>query len=115
MRRIKLVLATLVVLVAAIAAFAGPAMADELNCRDARGDLIRCDGDLYAPYDNTSGYNYPPFSYDYNDYPYNYPPFYSPSYSDFNYADYDDYDDYVDELEDFVDDLEDSSYSYYGW
>jgi len=36
-------------------------MADDLNCRDARGDLIRCDGDLYAPYYNTPDYNAYPF------------------------------------------------------
>ena len=84
MRRIKLVLATLVVLVAAVAAFAGPAMADDLNCRDARGKLIRCDGKLYEPfnrhYDDRGFYNYPydyfndyHYPYDYfNDYPYGY-------------------------------------------
>ena len=35
----------------------------DLDCRDAKGDLIRCDGDLYAPY----GDNYY-FDNDYNDY-----------------------------------------------
>ena len=50
MRRIKLVLAALSVAVASFAAFSGPVLADGLDCRDARGDLIRCDGDLYAPY-----------------------------------------------------------------
>jgi hypothetical protein len=50
MRRIKLVLAALSVAVASFAAFSGPVLADDLDCRDARGDLIRCDGDLYAPY-----------------------------------------------------------------
>jgi len=118
MRRIKLVLATLVVLVGAFAAFAGPAMADDLDCRNARGELIRCDGELYAPFDRDSyDYNdYPPF---YNDYPpfYNdYPPFYSPSYSDYNYEDYDDYVDALeDEFDDFVDTIEDGYWGYYGW
>jgi hypothetical protein len=80
MRRIKLVFATLAILVASLAAFAGPAMANELDCRNARGDLIRCDGDLYVPYDR--GYYdygfYTPYNF-YNDYdfytPYN---FYNP-------------------------------------
>ena len=104
MIRIKLALATLVVLVAAFAAFAGPAMADDLDCRNARGELIRCDGELYAPFDRDS--------YDYNDYP----PFYSPSYSDYNYADYDDYVDALeDEFDDFVDTIEDGYWGYYGW
>jgi|SRR5918993_3219739 hypothetical protein len=71
MRRIKLVLGALAIVVTSLVAFAGPAMAqDDLNCRDARGYLIRCDGELYAPY-NTSGYN--PYPY-YNAYP---DPFYS--------------------------------------
>ena len=85
MRRIKLVLAALAVAVASFAAFSGPVLADELDCRDARGDLIRCDGDLYAPY-----YSHDNYYYDHDDYfdyyydnddvyfftPYNY--FYSP-------------------------------------
>jgi hypothetical protein len=50
MRRIKLVLGALALVVAMFAAFAGPAMADNnLNCRDAQGNLIRCDGQLFAP------------------------------------------------------------------
>ena len=57
MTRIQLVLGALAIVVTSFAAFAGPAMADDLNCRDARGDLIRCDGDLYVPYYNTAGYN----------------------------------------------------------
>jgi hypothetical protein len=118
MRRIHVVFAALAIVVTSFAAFAGSAVADDLNCRDARGDLIRCDGDLYEPYYNTSGYNdYPPFYYDYNDN--YYPPFYSPFYSDYSYADYEDYDDFVDEYEDAVDDyldgLEDSSWGYYSY
>jgi hypothetical protein len=50
MRRLKLFLAALSVAVASFAAFSGPVLADDLDCRDARGDLIRCDGDLYGPY-----------------------------------------------------------------
>jgi hypothetical protein len=52
MRRIKLVLSALAVVVASFAAFVGPVMADDLNCRDARGDLIRCDGQFFAPVNN---------------------------------------------------------------
>ena len=50
MKRIQMVLAALAIVVTSLAAFAVPAMADDLDCRDAKGDLIRCDGDLYAPY-----------------------------------------------------------------
>ncbi len=65
MRRIQFVLGALAIVVTSFAAFAGPVMADDLNCRDARGDLIRCDGDLYAPYYNTAGYNaYPVYNND---------------------------------------------------
>jgi hypothetical protein len=52
MRRAKLILAALAVVVSTFAAFSGPAMADDLNCRDARGNLIRCDGQLFEPTDN---------------------------------------------------------------
>ncbi len=58
MRRIQVVFAALAVVVAAFAASVGPAMAQSLDCRDARGDLIRCDGDLYSPYDDDDGYYY---------------------------------------------------------
>ena len=108
MRRIKSVLATIAVVVAAFAAFSGPAIADDLNCRDARGYAIRCNGELYVPYDNAhSSYN------DYYDYNY-YPPFYSPFYYNNNDYNYDDYEDYLDELEDAIED----GYwgrSYYNW
>ena len=75
MRRIKLVLGALTIVVASFAAFAGPAIADDLNCRDARGNLIRCDGKLYEPYNRGSfdhnNVYYPPFLYPvYNPYPY---------------------------------------------
>ena len=77
MRRIKLVLAALSVAVASFVAFSGPVLADDLDCRDARGDLIRCDGDLYAPYYNHDKYydNDDYFDHYFNPYlfsPYNY-------------------------------------------
>lgn len=109
MKRIKLVLSALVVSVAAFAAFSGPAVAQELDCQDARGYAIECGGELYVPYDDA----YPYYNDDYDDN--NYPPF----YSDLNYDDYDDYDDYADALEDefddYLDDLENGSWGYYGW
>jgi hypothetical protein len=74
MRRIKFVFAALAIVVASFAAFAGPSMADDLNCRDARGNLIRCDGKLYEPYN--SGY------YDNSAY---YPPFLYPVYNPYYY------------------------------
>lgn len=52
MRRTKLALVALAVMVAAFTAIAGPALAQDLDCRDARGNLIRCDGDFYAPVDD---------------------------------------------------------------
>ncbi len=76
MRRIKFVLAALAVTIASFVAISGPAMADDLNCRDARGDLIRCDGDLYAPYSNNNyDYYYNPYYYFYNPYSYFYSPY----------------------------------------
>jgi hypothetical protein len=111
MRRIHVVFAALAIVVTSFAAFSGPAMAqDDLSCRDARGDLIRCEGQLYEPYYNTSGYNdYPPFYFDYNDY---YPPF----YNDYSYTDYDDFvDEYEDAVEDYLDDYEDSFRGYYSY
>jgi hypothetical protein len=52
MRRIQLVLAALAIVVTALAAFSGPAMADDLNCLDAWGNLIWCEGDFFAPVDD---------------------------------------------------------------
>ena len=91
MKRIQMVLAALTIVVTSLAAFAVPAMADDLDCRDAKGDLIRCDGDLYEPYDRGS-------YYDDNDY--YYPPFYTLFYNDYNYGDYDE-DDFEDYFEDY--------------
>ena len=100
MRRIHVVFAALAVVVTSFAAFSGPAMAqDDLNCRDARGDLIRCDGELYEPYYITSGYN-------------DYPPF----YNDYSYTDYNDFvDEYEDAVDDYLDDYEDSFRGYYSY
>ncbi len=102
MKRIQMLLAALAIVVTSLAAFSVPAMADDLDCRDAKGDLIRCDGDLYEPY-NTGSY------YDDNDY-YYYTPFYTPFYTpyftpyftDYNYGGYDE-DDFEDYLEDYYD------------
>ena len=76
MRRVKLVLVALVVAVTSLAAISSPAMAD-LNCRNAAGALIKCNGDYYAPYYNYyTPYYYNPYSYYrpyyYNPYPYYY-------------------------------------------
>lgn len=87
MKRIKLVVLALAIMVAAFASVSAPAMADNnLNCRDARGDLIRCDGDLYAPY-NQNYYDYHPNYYynDPDDYYYN--RYYNDPYDYYNYYD----------------------------
>ena len=57
-KRIQIILGALAIVVTSFAAISGPALADDLNCRDARGDLIRCDGDLYSPYDDDDDYYY---------------------------------------------------------
>jgi hypothetical protein len=49
MRHIKVTVAALTIAVSSLAALSGTAMADELNCRDAWGNWIRCDGTYYAP------------------------------------------------------------------
>lgn len=49
MRRIQLVLAAFAIVVTSLAAFSAPAMADDLRCRDAWGNLVWCEGDFYAP------------------------------------------------------------------
>ena len=77
MRRIQLVLAALANVVTSFAAFAGPAMANELDCHNARNQpdgIIRCDnGRLYDPYNRV---NSPSFHDDFF-YPCN-PYFYNP-------------------------------------
>jgi hypothetical protein len=55
-KRIQIILGALAIVVTSFAANAGPALAEDLNCRDARGDLIRCDGEVYSPYDNDDDY-----------------------------------------------------------
>ena len=100
MKRIQLVLAALAIVVTSLAAFSGPAMAQNLDCRDARGELVRCDGELYAPYNNDDYY--------YNN-DYGYPPLYSPFYSNDGYYADDlieaylegDWDEFVEEAEDY--------------
>jgi hypothetical protein len=123
MRRIKLVFAALVVLVAAFVAFSGPVMAQEdPNCGNARGDLIRCDGDLYAPYSSDDDYydnDYSPF---YNDYPY---PFYNDYYDysdypylfDYGYGYYDEevYEEVQEAQEEYLEDLADIYEEYHYW
>jgi hypothetical protein len=77
MRRIKLVIAALAVMVATFVAASGPAMAQDLNCHDGRGNLIRCNGTSYSPVHNNEynlhndGYNYWNH-YWYGSYPYYY-------------------------------------------
>ena len=58
MKRIQIILGALAIVVTSFAAISGPALAEDLNCRDARGDLIRCDGEFYSPYDNDDDYFY---------------------------------------------------------
>ena len=69
-KRIQIILAALAIVLTSFAAISGPAMAADLDCRDARGDLIRCDGDLYSPYDNDY----------FDDFYYSSPFFFSPYY-----------------------------------
>ncbi len=71
MRRIKLLFAAVAVVVAAFAAGSGPALADELNCRDAKGNWIRCNGDLYRPVHQNSDHRHNYYN-NYNSYYYNY-------------------------------------------
>ena len=46
-KRIQIILGALAIVVTSFAAISGPALAADLDCRDAQGDLIRCDGDFY--------------------------------------------------------------------
>ena len=55
MRRIKIIVAMAAVLVGMLTLQAGPAMADDLDCRDANRfehrfdvDAVNCDGDVYV-------------------------------------------------------------------
>lgn len=103
MRRIQLVLAALAIVVTSLAAFSGSAIADDLDCRDAKGDKIRCDGDLYVPY------GYYNDARDHNNY------FDHNNFSDYNnYYDDEDleeaYEEYADEVEDLLEDYDEGSY-----
>ena len=91
MRRIKLLFAAVAVVLAAFAAGSGPALADDLNCRDARGNWIRCDGDLYRPVhqNRDHGHNYNNYDhYPYYNY-YFYPWFWFPPYYGYGFDDFD--------------------------
>ena len=103
MRRIQLVLGALAIVVTSFAAFSGPAMADDLNCRDAKGDLIRCDGDLYAPYNNYWNGNYWNGAYWGDNW-------WDNSWDDDDFEDY--WDDYQDAYQDYLDDHVDSNWSW---
>ena len=89
-KRIQIILGALAIVVTSFAAISGPVLADDLDCRDARGDLIRCDRDFYSPYDDDDYYYY---FYDddddfYDDF-YNDDYFFNPYYS--YYGGFDDY------------------------
>ena len=104
MKRIQMVLAALAIVVTSLAAFSVPAMANDLDCRNAKGELIRCDGDLYAPYDRGSYYD------DNDNY---YPPFYSPIYSPFSFPGYTDFNHGYGDYDE--DDFEDYFEEHYNW
>lgn len=87
MKRIQIILGVLAIVVTAFAAISGPALADDLNCRDARGDLIRCDGEFYSPYDDDD-YFYND-DYDLVDYyfsPYSFNPYYYGGFDDYSHG-----------------------------
>ena len=89
MQRVQIILGALAIVVTSFAAISGPALAEDLNCRDARGDLIRCDGDLYSPYDNDDDYFYDDdYSFYNDDDDYFSPYFFNPYYY---YGGFDDY------------------------
>jgi hypothetical protein len=86
-KRIQIILGVLAIVVTAFAAISGPALADDLNCRDARGDLIRCDGEFYSPYDDDD-YFYND-DYDLVDYyfsPYSFNPYYYGGFDDYSHG-----------------------------
>jgi len=57
LKRLKVILALALALGMMVTIFVAPALANnnnnnnnnDLNCRDARGNLIRCDGELFRP------------------------------------------------------------------
>ena len=92
MKRIQIILGVLAIVVTSFAAISGPALADDLNCRDARGDLIRCDGEFYSPYDDDD-YFYDDYfyndDYDLVDYyfsPYSFNPYYYGGFDDYSHG-----------------------------
>ena len=91
MKRIQIILGALAIVVTSFAAISGPALAEDLNCRDARGDLIRCDGEFYSPYDNDDDYFYDDdyFFYDDDYYYLDDDYFFNPYY--YYYGGFDDY------------------------
>ena len=89
MKRIQIILGALAIVVTSFAAISGPALAEDLNCRDARGDLIRCDGEFYSPYDNDNEYFYDDDSFYDDDYYLNDDYFFNPYY--YYYGGFDDY------------------------
>ena len=89
MKRIQIVLGALAIVVTSFAAISGPALAEDLDCRDARGDLIRCDGEFYSPYDNDNEYFYDDDSFYDDDYYLNDDYFFNPYY--YYYGGFDDY------------------------
>jgi hypothetical protein len=91
-KRIQIILGVLAIVVTAFAAISGPALADDLNCRDARGDLIRCDGEFYSPYDDDD-YFYDDYFYndvydlvDYSFSPYSFNPYYYGGFDDYSHG-----------------------------
>jgi hypothetical protein len=84
-KRIQIILGALAIVVTSFAAISGPALAADLDCRDARGALIRCDGELYSPYDDDGYYYYNNDNYWDDDYAFS--PFFNPYY----YGGFDDY------------------------
>ena len=91
MKRIQIILGALAIVVTSFAAISGPALAEDLNCRDARGDLIRCDGDLYSPYDNDDDYFYDDDYSFYNDDDDYFSPYFFNPYYYYYYGGFDDY------------------------
>jgi hypothetical protein len=86
-KRIQIILGVLAIVVTAFAAISGPALADDLNCRDARGDLIRCDGEFYSPYDDDDYfYNDVYDLVDYSFSPYSFNPYYYGGFDDYSHG-----------------------------
>lgn len=89
-KRIQIILGAIAIVVTSFAAISGPALAEDLNCREARGDLIRCDGEFYSPYDNDDDSFYDDdYSFYDDDYYLNDGYFFNPSY--YYYGGFDDY------------------------